>query len=149
MGTFALELAASLLALTFQDKVLDELKANLTNKLQNEYGLHTSFTAAVDLAQTKVSDSFGTLIFFIKQNNPFFKFECCGIESPNDYEHSLWYLKRLNGPDSRVSRTCCQLKNRNDIRSHMNPRPVNETQCQTKDSERNKYFRHQKVNNRK
>jgi hypothetical protein len=51
---FALELTVGILAIIFQEKVVAELKLELTNKLQKEYGLQSSFTAAVDLAQTKV-----------------------------------------------------------------------------------------------
>lgn len=43
------------MAVIFQEKVVAELKLELTKKLQREYGLTSAFTAAVDLAQTKVS----------------------------------------------------------------------------------------------
>ena len=52
---FSLELTVGILAIIFQEKVVAELKLELTNKLQKEYGLQSSFTAAIDLAQTKVS----------------------------------------------------------------------------------------------
>ena len=55
MLTFALQLTVGILAIIFQEKVITELKIDLPNKLQREYGLQSSFTAAVDLAQTKVN----------------------------------------------------------------------------------------------
>lgn len=39
-----------------QEKVITELKVDLPAKLQREYGMQSSFTAAMDLAQTKVSN---------------------------------------------------------------------------------------------
>lgn len=54
MVTFAMELTAGILAISFQEKVIAELKVDLGSKLQNEYGVHSSFTAAIDLVQTKV-----------------------------------------------------------------------------------------------
>ena len=41
-------------SLNVQEKVITELKVDLPTKLQREYGLQSSFTAAMDLAQTKV-----------------------------------------------------------------------------------------------
>jgi hypothetical protein len=51
---FALELTVGILAIIFQERVIAELKLELTSKLQKEYGLTSAFTAAIDLAQTKV-----------------------------------------------------------------------------------------------
>ncbi|KAJ6219474.1 hypothetical protein RDWZM_005286 [Blomia tropicalis] len=124
MLTFALQLTVGILAIIFQEKVITELKIDLPNKLQREYGLQSSFTAAVDLAQTK--------------------FECCGIDSPADYERSVWVLQRMNGPHGQVSRTCCLLHNKFESKSHINPRPINETMCQSKIAQENRLYRNQK-----
>ena len=51
---FALELTVGILAIIFQERVIAELKLDLTSRLQKEYGLTSAFTAAIDLAQTKV-----------------------------------------------------------------------------------------------
>ena len=42
--------------MVFQEKVVADLKLELTGKLKKEYGLASALTAAVDLAQTRVSD---------------------------------------------------------------------------------------------
>ncbi|CAG2167541.1 unnamed protein product [Oppiella nova] len=120
---FALELTVGILAVIFQEKVVAELKIELTNKLQTDYGLQSSFTAAIDLAQTK--------------------FDCCGIEGPKDYEKSVWRAQRMNGQNSNVSRTCCLLQNKLEKQAHNNPRPVNETLCQSADNVENRVFRNQ------
>lgn len=41
--------------MVFQEKVVADLKLELTDKLKKEYGLTSALTAAVDLAQTRVS----------------------------------------------------------------------------------------------
>ena len=51
----------------------------------------------------------------------------------------------MNGPNSNVSRTCCLLKNKLEKQAHNNPRPVNETLCQSADSSENRVFRNQNV----
>ncbi|XP_054159913.1 CD151 antigen-like [Oppia nitens] len=123
MVIFAMELTVGVLAIIFQEKVVAELKLELTNKLQTDYGLHSSFTAAIDLAQTK--------------------FECCGIDGPKDYDRSVWKTTRMNGMNSNVSRTCCLLQNKLEPQAHNNPRPVNEAYCQSSDQVENRIFRHQ------
>ncbi|KAH9399469.1 hypothetical protein TYRP_017881 [Tyrophagus putrescentiae] len=125
MLTFALELTVGILAIIFQEKVITELKVDLPSKLQQEYGMQSSFTAAMDLAQTK--------------------FECCGIDSPADYYKSVWHLQQLNGPlHSQVARTCCLLQNKHESQAHINPRPVNETLCQSLDLNLSRLYRNQK-----
>lgn len=44
-----------ILAVVFQEKVVADLKLELTDKLKKEYGLTSALTAAVDLAQTRVT----------------------------------------------------------------------------------------------
>lgn len=51
---FAAELTVGILAVVFQEKVVADLKLELTGKLKKEYGFSTALTAAVDLAQTRV-----------------------------------------------------------------------------------------------
>lgn len=52
---FTAELTVGILAVVFQEKVVADLKLELTDKLKKEYGLTSALTAAVDLAQTRVS----------------------------------------------------------------------------------------------
>ena len=52
---FTAELTVGILAVVFQEKVVADLKTELTGKLKKEYGLASALTAAVDLAQTRVS----------------------------------------------------------------------------------------------
>lgn len=51
---FTTELTVGILAVVFQEKVVADLKLELTGKLKKEYGLASALTAAVDLAQTRV-----------------------------------------------------------------------------------------------
>lgn len=122
---FTAELTVGILAVVFQEKVVADLKLELTGKLKKEYGLASALTAAVDLAQTR--------------------FECCGIEGPNDYTTSLWKLQNLGGPEAHVSKTCCILLNMKEDQGFVNPRPVNDTLCQSDEIRYNALYRHQRV----
>ncbi|KAH7640589.1 hypothetical protein DERF_000209 [Dermatophagoides farinae] len=129
MLTFSLEMTIGMLAVIFKERIFSRQSTiDFVLLLQNEYGIHSSFTAAVDLAQTK--------------------FECCGIESPADYQHSRWLQKQIENrlPDGIliVSRTCCKLANRMEKNSHLNPKPINETMCQSDNDDENRPFRNQK-----
>lgn len=75
-----------------------------------------------------------------------FQFECCGIEGPNDYATSLWKLQYLGGPDATVSKTCCLLLNMKEEQAYINPRPINDTLCQSDEIRYNALYRHQRVN---
>lgn len=55
---FTAELTVGILAVVFQEKVVADLKTELTGKLKKEYGLASALTAAVDMAQTRVSTSY-------------------------------------------------------------------------------------------
>lgn len=97
----------------------------LIKSIQNNYGKdhHEDFTVAVDLAQTT--------------------FECCGVESANEYDTSLWRLQSL-GHNLAVPLTCCKLSNANDAKAHLNPVPVNVTLCQALEISRHEEYRHHK-----
>ncbi|CAH0553130.1 unnamed protein product [Brassicogethes aeneus] len=100
------------------------LDPDLTTKtLQMNYGStgQEQFTAAVDLAQTM--------------------FSCCGIESANEYDTSLWRLQSL-GPSLAIPLTCCKLDNINETRAYLNPHPINITLCQALERNRHEGFRH-------
>ena len=73
----------------------------------------------------------------------FLQFECCGISGPDDYKKSVWKLQNLNGPDANVSKTCCLLNNKMEEQAHVNPRPVNDTLCQSDND--NLVYRNQQV----
>jgi hypothetical protein len=83
----------------------------------------------------------------IKKNLKKFQFECCGIDGPKDYEKSVWRAQKMNGPNSNVSRTCCLLQNKLEDQAHINPRPVNDSLCQSSNSMENLVFRNQNVSN--
>lgn len=72
------------------------------------------------------------------------KYECCGIEGSFDYERSVWRLQRLGGLDAVVARTCCRLQNSSDDLAYINPRPANETMCQSNDTRFQQNFRFRK-----
>ncbi|KAH9421036.1 CD151 antigen-like [Dermatophagoides pteronyssinus] len=129
MLTFSLEMTIGMLAVIFKERIFSRYSTiDFVLLLQSEYGIHSSFTAAVDLAQTK--------------------FECCGIESPADYKYSRWLHKQIENhlPDDVliISRTCCRLANRMEKNAHLNPRPINETMCQSDNDDENRSFRNQK-----
>ncbi|XP_017472020.1 PREDICTED: tetraspanin-11 [Rhagoletis zephyria] len=90
---------------------LDESK--MVKALQGNYGVpgKEQFTIAMDLAQAR--------------------FGCCGMSSDINYDTSLWKLQRYGQREWVVPLTCCILKNANDKLSYLDPKPVNETQCQT------------------
>lgn len=72
------------------------------------------------------------------------QFECCGVESANEYDTSLWRLQAL-GPSLAIPLTCCKLENLNDTRSYLDPHPINSSLCQALEASRHKSFRHLKV----
>ncbi|CAH1175866.1 unnamed protein product [Phaedon cochleariae] len=96
---------------------------SLIKSLQRNYGIggQEQFTVAVDLAQTT--------------------FNCCGIESANEYDTSLWQLQAL-GPSLAVPLSCCKLLNVNQTKSYLNPEPVSHNLCQALEKNRHEGFRH-------
>lgn len=54
-------------------------------------------------------------------------------------------MENLSGVRLRVSRTCCKLANRHEPQSHVNPRPLNETLCQSQYEDEYLKFRNQEV----
>ncbi|XP_022244943.1 CD151 antigen-like [Limulus polyphemus] len=117
------ETAVGILAVIFQNKVIRGLEDNVTSKLKNKYGLDETITESIDLAQTR--------------------FDCCGVKEALDYSKTKWKLDNL-GQGDNVSKTCCVLKNHDDVDAFKNPKPLNETMCQSKDPKQNMNFRHQK-----
>ncbi|KAJ8919136.1 hypothetical protein NQ315_012121, partial [Exocentrus adspersus] len=96
---------------------------DLIKSLQKNYGVsgQEQFTAAIDLAQTM--------------------FNCCGMESANEYDTSLWRLQSL-GPSLAVPLTCCKLENANQSRAYLNPEPRNAALCQALEKNRHEGYRH-------
>lgn len=65
MLTFSLEMTIGMLAVIFKERIFSRQSTiDFVLLLQNEYGIHSSFTAAVDLAQTKVSFQIFNFRFF-------------------------------------------------------------------------------------
>ncbi|XP_074041095.1 tetraspanin 68C isoform X2 [Leptinotarsa decemlineata] len=96
---------------------------DLIKALQKNYGIsgQEQFTVAVDLAQTT--------------------FNCCGIDSANEYDTSLWRLQGF-GPSLAVPLSCCKLMNANQSKAYLNPEPVSPTLCQALERNRHEGFRH-------
>ncbi|KAJ8965913.1 hypothetical protein NQ317_014101 [Molorchus minor] len=69
------------------------------------------------------------------------QFNCCGIESANEYDTSLWRLQAL-GPSLAVPLTCCRLENTNHSRAYLNPIPINSNLCQALERNRHDGYRH-------
>ncbi|XP_065310034.1 23 kDa integral membrane protein-like isoform X2 [Dermacentor albipictus] len=115
----ACELAIGVLAVIFQDKILSDMKDNLNNALKKDYGKKTHVTTAFDWAQAKML--------------------CCGVFGPADYTESVWKAESIGRGDN-VSKTCCRLRDEGEPDAHKNPRPLNETLCQSAaDSQQNPY----------
>ncbi|KAG0424618.1 hypothetical protein HPB47_028174, partial [Ixodes persulcatus] len=114
----ACELAIGVFAVIFQDKIMSEMRDNLTNALKRDYGKKTHVTTAFDWAQTKM--------------------QCCGVFGPGDYLESAWKAESLARGDN-VSKTCCRLRDETEADAHKNPRPFNETLCQNMDSKQSIY----------
>ncbi|KAF7276804.1 hypothetical protein GWI33_009765 [Rhynchophorus ferrugineus] len=98
----------------------------MVKSLQRNYGVsgQDQFTAAVDLAQTT--------------------FRCCGINSANEYDTSLWRLQALGKPLA-IPLTCCILQNTNESAAYLNPNPVNMSLCQALEKNIHNGFRYTEV----
>ncbi|XP_066138366.1 CD151 antigen [Euwallacea fornicatus] len=95
----------------------------LVKAVQRYYGVggQEQFTAAVDLVQSS--------------------FNCCGINTANEYDTSLWRLQGLGQPLA-IPLSCCVLKNRHEDRFYLNPVPVNSTLCQALERQSHQGYRH-------
>ncbi|KAL1490759.1 hypothetical protein ABEB36_013404 [Hypothenemus hampei] len=95
----------------------------LVKNLQRNYGVsgQEQFTAAIDLAQSH--------------------FNCCGINTANEYDTSLWRLQGLGQPLA-VPLTCCVLQNRQEYKAYLNPVPVNSSLCQALERNTHDTYRH-------
>lgn len=70
------------------------------------------------------------------------QFHCCGIDSANEYDTSLWRLQSL-GPSLAVPLTCCRLINDNiSQNAYLNPHPLNTSLCQTLEKNLHQNYRH-------
>ncbi|ENN82984.1 hypothetical protein YQE_00655, partial [Dendroctonus ponderosae] len=98
----------------------------LVKTVQRNYGStgEDQLTAAVDLVQTS--------------------FNCCGINSANEYDTSLWRLQGRSPPFA-IPLTCCVLKNLQDDRSYLNLLPINVLRCQALEKNRHEGYRHTTV----
>lgn len=115
----------------------------LVKTVQRNYGStgEDQLTAAVDLVQTSVSAPFASKHPF---SQAILQFNCCGINSANEYDTSLWRLQGRSPPFA-IPLTCCVLKNRGDDRSYLNPLPINVLRCQALEKNRHEGFRHMTV----
>ncbi|XP_030383185.1 tetraspanin-12 [Scaptodrosophila lebanonensis] len=90
---------------------LDETQ--MVKALQANYGIpgQEQFTNAMDLAQTR--------------------FGCCGMSGAINYDTSLWRLQEYGQRNWAVPLSCCVLENAPDRLSYLDPKPANESQCQS------------------
>lgn len=107
------------LLIRYQPYIVSNLRSSLHSRLVADYGREGNnlFTMAMDYTQ--------------------YKFTCCGIESPKDYQDSLndrWRWKDV-GPSSNtklsVPRTCCRLLNYQAYLAWKAPQPENHSSCQS------------------
>lgn len=73
-----------------------------------------------------------------------FQFECCGVNSGNDYSTSWWHLKELAAPHLTVPISCCFL-DRKLTKSYLDPVPINLSSCQDVFVEKFHNSRHHEV----
>ncbi|XP_039487553.1 uncharacterized protein LOC120449243 [Drosophila santomea] len=90
---------------------LDETQ--MVRSLQSNYGVpgQEQFTNAVDLAQVR--------------------FGCCGMRSSLDYDTSLWRLQGYGQRNWPVPLSCCVLENADHGVAYLDPKPANESMCQS------------------
>uniref|UniRef100_A0A1A9Z0H7 Tetraspanin n=1 Tax=Glossina pallidipes TaxID=7398 RepID=A0A1A9Z0H7_GLOPL len=90
---------------------LDETK--MVKALQGNYGVSgkEQFTVAMDLAQTT--------------------FGCCGMNSDINYDTSMWKMQSYGQREWLIPLSCCVLQNPLDNLAYLDPKPVNETMCQS------------------
>lgn len=96
----------------------------MVKALQGGYGVpgREQLTAAIDLTQTQ--------------------FECCAINSNINYDTSMWRLQSYGPKDWTVPLTCCQLSNREEVDSYLDPKPRNMSGCQALQTEEYSSSRH-------
>ncbi|CAG0905358.1 unnamed protein product [Darwinula stevensoni] len=61
-----------------------------------------------------------------------FKFQCCGMDGPGDWEGSAWKKEGLGGSGMQVPYTCCA--HDPTPMGYLNPMPKNVTFCQSTDA---------------
>ncbi|XP_055838953.1 uncharacterized protein LOC129906975 isoform X2 [Episyrphus balteatus] len=85
----------------------------MVKALQGNYGIpgKEQFTIAMDLAQTR--------------------FKCCGMNSEINYDTSMWRLQGFGTREWVVPLTCCILNNEHEPLSYLDPKPFNQSQCET------------------
>ncbi|XP_020816011.1 uncharacterized protein LOC110190045 [Drosophila serrata] len=90
---------------------LDE--GQMVRSLQSNYGVpgQELFTNAMDLAQVH--------------------FGCCGMRSSLDYDTSLWRLQSYGQRSWSVPLSCCVLENTPNPLAYLDPKPANESLCQS------------------
>lgn len=81
--------------------------------LQGSYGVpgFEAYTVAMDFAQTYM--------------------DCCAINDSINYDTSLWRLQKFGKNELTVPLTCCDLMNKFEVNSYLDPIAVNETLCQS------------------
>ncbi|KAF6217269.1 hypothetical protein GE061_001623 [Apolygus lucorum] len=94
----------------------------LVDTWQRNYGVpgKEHYTISVDMVQTK--------------------YECCGVESGNEFSTSWWLLRELAAPGLVVPLSCCRQEP--SIESYADPIPLNKTLCQDKNPESHRHARH-------
>jgi hypothetical protein len=99
----------------------------MVKRLQSHFGTpgHERFTVAMDYAQTSL--------------------DCCAINDSINYDTSLWRLQNFGKKELTVPLTCCELMNKFEENSHLDPIPINITLCQSVELEDFQRSRHLEV----
>lgn len=69
-------------------------------------------------------------------------FDCCAINTSINYDTSLWRLQKFGKKELSIPITCCELMNKYEHLSYLDPKPVNLTQCQSLDTKEFEKSRH-------
>ncbi|XP_037071310.1 tetraspanin-11-like [Pollicipes pollicipes] len=117
------EMTVGIFSYIHEQNTDDALAAALGRKLVKYYGVpsYDTETMAIDFAQ--------------------YKFQCCGIRSPSDYDFSRWRVEEMGGAQLRVPLTCCALS-RGSAHPYLNPRPRDVHACQTRQPDVHQAERH-------
>ncbi|KAF0311129.1 Tetraspanin-11 [Amphibalanus amphitrite] len=112
--TMCSEITVGAFSHVHQQRTDAALAHTLGRKLAKYYGVpdRGQETMAIDFAQ--------------------YKFQCCGVQSPSDYNYSRWRVEELGGAELRVPLTCCTLRE-DAPQPYRNPHPRDPETCQKRD----------------
>lgn len=70
------------------------------------------------------------------------QFQCCGVDSGNDFSASWWRLRELAADSLAVPLSCCIQQ---QPAAFLDPRPINASLCQHSSVDQHRFARHIEV----